>query len=104
MRARTTGALAFTVVLGVAGPLATTARAQDPVVFSSDECVECDHPAQGHGWCFGKHHPPIPRTFSYLYNYNFNQPRHFRVIGCDGRKYWTTAVRGLPLGTPWPSY
>jgi hypothetical protein len=46
---------------------------------------------------------PIPRTYSYLYANWFNQPRHFRVVGPDGKTYWRTTVRGLPLGTPWPS-
>jgi hypothetical protein len=47
---------------------------------------------------------PIPRTYSYYYATRFNQPCHYRVVGPDGHIYWRTAVRGLPLGTPWPSY
>jgi hypothetical protein len=47
---------------------------------------------------------PIPRTYSYYYATWFNQPCHFRVVGADGHIYWRTAVRGLPLGAPWPSY
>jgi hypothetical protein len=46
---------------------------------------------------------PIPRTYSYYYATWFNQPRHFRVVGPHGKTYWRTTVRGLPLGTPWPS-
>jgi hypothetical protein len=33
----------------------------------------------------------------------FNRPCHFRVVGPDGKTYWRTTVRDLPLGMPWPS-
>jgi hypothetical protein len=73
-----------------------------------------DAPAGPHGWL--RHHlsnpawglharkVPIPRTYSYYYAPWFNQPCHFRVVGPDGCTRWRTTVRGLPLGTPWPSY
>jgi hypothetical protein len=48
--------------------------------------------------------PVIPRTYSYYYNYGFNQPRHTRVRGADGRCYWITTVHGLPRDVPYPSY
>jgi hypothetical protein len=60
------------------------------------------HPFR-HGWDFHARNVPIPRTYSYYYATWFNQPRHFRVVGPDGKKCWRTTVRGLPLGTPWPS-
>jgi hypothetical protein len=56
------------------------------------------------GCCLHSTGPAIPRTYSYYYNTWFNQPCHFRVVGPDGHTYWRTTVRGLPLGTPWPSY
>jgi hypothetical protein len=56
------------------------------------------------GCCSHARGPAIPRTYSYYYNTWFNQPCHFRVVGPDGKTYWRTTVRGLPLGTPWPSY
>jgi hypothetical protein len=65
---------------------------------------------QGHhhlfhvGCCSSGRGTAIPRTYSYYYDTWFNQPRHFRVVGLDGKTYWRTTVRGLPLGTPWPSY
>jgi hypothetical protein len=40
MRARTTGTLAFALILGLASLSATTARAQDPVVLPSDVYVQ----------------------------------------------------------------
>ena len=104
MRARTTGTLAFALVLGLVSLSETMARAQARAVPSPDVHVQGHPPAHGHTWGFRGHNPPIPRTYSYIYNYNFNQPRHFRVIGPDGRKSWRTTVRGLPLGTPWPSF
>jgi hypothetical protein len=57
----------------------------------------------GHGWGFW-HRPVFPRTYSYQYAPWFNQPRHTRFVAPDGRKYWRTTVRGLPMGTPWPSF
>jgi hypothetical protein len=43
----------------------------------------------------------IPRTYSYYYTPWLNQPRHIPFIGPDGRKYWRTTVRGLPMGMQW---
>ena len=55
-------------------------------------------------WGLHAIHTPIPRTYSYYYGTRFNQPCHTKVVGPDGRTHWITTVRGLPLGTPWPSY
>jgi hypothetical protein len=61
------------------------------------------HPfGRGHGWGFCAAHLDVPRTYSYQYGLWLNRPRHTRVVGPDGRTYWQTTVRGLPLGTPWP--
>jgi hypothetical protein len=57
----------------------------------------------GHASGFHAINVPIPRTYSYYYATWFNQPRHFRVVGPDGKAYWRRTVRGLPLGTPWSS-
>jgi hypothetical protein len=46
----------------------------------------------------------FPRTYSYYYNFPFNQPRHVRVCGPDGKSYWITTVHGLPRDVPYPSY
>ncbi len=43
----------------------------------------------------------IPRTYSYYYTPWLNQPRHFRVRRPDGTTYWTSTVRGLPIGYQW---
>jgi hypothetical protein len=55
-----------------------------------------------HRWwnCFSAN-DGIPRTYSYYYTYPLNQPRHFRVVGPDGRMYWTSTVRGMPMGWQW---
>jgi hypothetical protein len=57
-------------------------------------------------WAEGFHaeRVAIPRTYSYYYATWFNQPCHSKYVGPDGHIYWRTTVRGLPLGTPWPSY
>jgi hypothetical protein len=60
--------------------------------------------ASNHDWGVHAQSTPIPRTFSYYYAPWFNQPCHFKVVGPDGKTRWRTTVRGLPLGTPWPSY
>jgi len=43
----------------------------------------------------------IPRTYSYYYTPWMNQPRHFPFVGPDGRKYWQSTVRGMPMGMQW---
>jgi hypothetical protein len=97
----------FAWVLGLSTVLMmapTCAQAQD-VISPDDPIVQAQHHPLHHGWGFFHSRPPaIPRTYSYYYNTWFNQPRHFRVVGPDGKTYWRTTVRDLPLGTPWPSY
>jgi hypothetical protein len=39
----------------------------------------------------------IPRTYSYQYQPWYNRPRHYRVVGPDGRKYWRSSVLDRPL-------
>jgi hypothetical protein len=43
----------------------------------------------------------IPRTFSYYYSPWLNKPRHFPVVGPDGKTHWRSTVRGLPMGYQW---
>jgi hypothetical protein len=63
------------------------------------------HPiAHAHKWGCCARLPAVPRTYSYQYDLWLNWPRHTKYIGPDGRKYWQTTVRGLPLGVPGPSY
>ncbi len=57
-----------------------------------------------HAWCAHKPRVTFPRTFSYQYDLWFNRPRHTRHLGPDGKVYWRTTVRGLPLGAHEPSY
>jgi hypothetical protein len=106
MRSTRTRARVFTWVLGmsalVAGP--ASSRAHDlGFLYSGTDGAPKDRPHHGRG-LFHSRYPPIPRTYSYYYNTWFNQPCHSRVVGPDGRTWWRTTVRGLPLGAPWPSY
>jgi hypothetical protein len=96
----------FAWVLGLSAVLAapTRSRAQD-YISPEDPTDQSQHHPLHHGWgFFHARRPAIPRTYSYYYDRWFNQPRHFRVVGPDGKTYWRTTVRDLPLGTPWPSY
>ena len=96
------GTLAY--ILGLSALLAapTRLRAQDVVVAPADAAVP---PARAHNrhvhGLFRARPEPIPRTYSYLYDTWFNQPRHTRVVDQNGRIRWKTTVRGLPMGTPW---
>jgi hypothetical protein len=103
-RALTYHSLALVAALGLAALSTTTARAQVPVVVPAGGHVHGHSHTPGHSWLAAHHPPPIPRTFSYYYNYKFNQPRHFRAVGPDGQTYWRKTVHGLPFGTPLPSY
>jgi hypothetical protein len=47
---------------------------------------------------YSPHHVIIPRTYSYQYQYRYNQPRHYRVVGRDGKTYWRSTVRDRPMG------
>ncbi len=84
-----------------AAPAALQAQTYDPLPQPIGP-VQVPRPPH-HGWLFNAGGPAIPRTYSYYYNTWFNQPCHFKVIGPDGCVRWRTTVRGLPLGTPWPS-
>ena len=105
MRFRPTLNLAVACVFGLAAlPMATgPARAQDfvpPAALNGHDV----HHSFGLGAHCATPRAVIPRSFSYQYDTWFNQPRHVRYQGPDGRTYWRTTVRGLPMGTPWPSY
>jgi hypothetical protein len=106
MRFHPTWPQLFVWVLALSAVLTATARSQAQDIIYSDAPIEQLQPQPlRHGWgFFHSRRPPIPRTYSYYYDTWFNQPRHFRVVGPDGKTYWRTTVRDLPLGTPWQSY
>ncbi len=88
----------FGLALAVVWP--TRSQAQDPVL--SHEPIERSQHKRFHHWCcFQPHREVFPRTYSYQYDIWFNRPHHFKVVGPDGKKYWRTTVRDLPMGTPW---
>jgi hypothetical protein len=106
MRFHSTRARVYAWVLGLSALMAASTRSQAQDVVSPEVPTDQGrHHHLHHGWGFFHARPPaIPRTYSYYYDRWYNQPRHFRVVGPDGKIYWRTTVRGLPLGTPWPSY
>jgi hypothetical protein len=91
------GVVALAATLGVTNhalaqepPILPTAAIDDPVA------------SRPHRWCdFLLPNDGIPRTYSYYYSPWLNQPRHFRVRRPDGTTYWTSTVRGLPIGYQW---
>ena len=93
-------------VLGLSVLLAASSRSQaQDVIYPEVQVDPGQHHPLHHGWGFFHSRPPaIPRTYSYYYDRWFNRPRHFRVVGQDGKIYWRTTVRDLPMGTPWPEY
>ncbi len=104
MRFPMTRARAFAWALGVSAVLIAPARSQaQDVVYSEAPADPSQHHPLHQGLGFFHSRPPaIPRTYSYYYDRWFNRPRHFQVVGPDGKTYWRKTVRGLPLGTPWP--
>jgi len=90
-------------VLGLAAQLAAPSRgqAQEPMIPPATTNAYL-MPSRPHHWwnCFSPN-DGIPRTYSYYYSPWLNQPRHFRVVGPDGKAYWTSTVRGLPMGYQW---
>ena len=106
MRFHSTHARVYAWILGLSALMAASTRSQAQDVVSPDVPIDQGrHHQLHHGWgVFHARPPAIPRTYSYYYDRWFNRPRHFRVVGPDGKTYWRTTVRDLPLGTPWPSY
>lgn len=102
MRFPATRRLAFGGVLVLAALLSAPARSGAQGIVSPDgpNGFLRFYPPDP-GWACRLHRDPIARTYSYLYDYWYNQPCHFRVVGPDGRTYWRTTVRGLPLGMQW---
>jgi hypothetical protein len=97
--------LAFAGVLGLSTLLSGSTRTQAQDVVADDPAGPAGHQGSHHFWnAIHARHAPIPRTYSYYYQTWFNQPSHFKVVGPDGHPRWRVTVRGLPLGTPWPSY
>jgi hypothetical protein len=90
-------------VVGLAATLAAPqyARAQEPLVPPGSPNAYLMPSRPHHWWSFLSSNDGIPRTYSYYYTPWLNQPRHIRVVGPDGKTYWTSTVRGLPMGTPW---
>jgi hypothetical protein len=94
---------AWAFVIGLAAALAPTGRAlaQEPIVPPPIPNAY-PVPSRTHRWCdFFLPNDGIPRTYSYYYSPWLNQPRHFRVVRPDGTTYWTSTVRGLPMGYQW---
>jgi hypothetical protein len=58
-------------------------------------------PHRHHWWSCLTANDGIPRTYSYYYSPYLNQPSHLPVAGPDGKRYWITRVRGLPMGSQW---
>jgi hypothetical protein len=93
----------WVVVVALAATLGVTdhALAQEPIGLPP---VPIAYPvaSRPHRWCdFFLPNDGIPRTYSYYYSPWLNQPRHFRVRRPDGTTYWTSTVRGLPIGYQW---
>jgi hypothetical protein len=94
---------AFACVLGLASLIAVGNRAlaQQPMISPAPPIP---HPVTSrpfHLWDCFLPDDGIPRTYSYYYTPWLNQPRHFPFVGPDGRKYWRSTVRGVPMGMQW---
>jgi hypothetical protein len=104
MRIHSAHARVYAWILGLSALMAASTRSQAQDGVSPDVLIGQGRHQLHHGWgVFHARRPPIPRTYSYYYNRWFNRPQHFRVVGPDGKTFWRTTVRDLPLGTPWPS-
>jgi hypothetical protein len=91
------------VVFALAATLRVTdhALAQEPTILPTAPIAD-PVASRPHRWCdFLLPNDGIPRTYSYYYSPWLNQPRHFRVRRPDGTTYWTSTVRGLPIGYQW---
>jgi hypothetical protein len=91
-------------VLGLATQLAAPGRAQaqEPMVTPATPNAYLMPPNRPHHlWHFLAPNDGIPRTYSYYYSPWLNQPNHFPVVGPDGKTYWRSTVRGLPMGMQW---
>ena len=97
---RCASALIATVGLVLLSAVTTSSMAQEVVVPIAPD----GHAGHHHKWFSHSSRAVFPRTFSYQYDSWFNRPRHTRYVGPDGKVFWRTTVRGLPVGTPWPSY
>jgi hypothetical protein len=95
--------LAWACALGLAALIAVErqAVAQQPMVPPGAPIAYPIPFRPQHLWDFFLPNDGIPRTYSYYYSPWLNQPVHFRVTGPDGRKYWRSTVRGVPMGLQW---
>jgi hypothetical protein len=48
-------------------------------------------------WSFQSCCVVIPRTYPYHYQPRCNQPLDYRVVGSDGKTYWRSRVRDIPM-------
>ncbi|MGO9468532.1 MAG: hypothetical protein ACLQIB_19100 [Isosphaeraceae bacterium] len=90
-------------VLGLSAVLAAEGQAvaQQPMVPPGAPIAYPIPFRPRHLWDFFLPNDGIPRTYSYYYSPWLNQPHHFPVTGPDGRKYWRSTVRGVPMGQQW---
>ncbi len=95
--------LALICVLGLAALVAAECQAvaQHPMVSPGAPIAYPIPFRPQHLWHFFLPNDGIPRTYSYYYSPWLNQPHHFPVTGPDGRKYWRSTVRGVPMGQQW---
>jgi hypothetical protein len=93
----------WALVVSLAGSLAPLhhAQAQEPTVPPPVANAYLMPSRPHHWWNCLSANDGIPRTFSYYYTPWLNQPIHFRVVGPDGKTYWRSTVRGLPMGSQW---
>jgi hypothetical protein len=103
MRLKPSYSATWALIVGLAGSVAPPhyAHAQEaiaPPPVANARLI----PSRLHRWwnCLTAN-DGIPRTFSYYYTPSMNQPVHFRIVGPDGKKYWRSTVRGLPMGSQW---
>jgi hypothetical protein len=87
------------LVAGLTAP--GLAQAQELMLPPSVPHVDSKPYRHHHWWSVLSSNDGIPRTYSYYYSTGLNQPCHYRVVGPDGRTYWTSTVRGLPMGMQW---
>jgi hypothetical protein len=92
---------AFVVGLTAASAVTDHAIAQEPMAPPTVPNAYVAPGLHHHWYHFFSSYDGIPRTYSYIYSPRLNQPHHFRVVGPDGKTYWTSTVRGLPIGYQW---
>jgi hypothetical protein len=92
---------AFVAGLTAASTVTDHTLAQEPMAPPAVPNAYVAPGPRHHWYHFFSSYDGIPRTYSYIYSPRLNQPHHFRVVGPDGKTYWTSTVRGLPIGYQW---